>query len=188
MNLAISPLFHNIFDIFLTSRVQLHINLLNMVVRIIFSSILKIWYVDERISRSVSESPLKFEKTRVDCNYLSLEPYQDDEWGMLLVMRFLNPKFLCCWSLHGFISVAFLQVCSFFFYCVFLCHKMSFNLYVGHAMWKCIFGICSRSLIRVFAVRLQNYFRQYRMLRWHFTHAWNESEYVHLRMLRHIFA
>ena len=33
---AISPLFHNVFDISLTSRVQLHINLLNAVVRIIF--------------------------------------------------------------------------------------------------------------------------------------------------------
>ena len=63
----ISPLFHNIFDISLMSRVQLHINLLNVVVRIIFSSILKMWYVEVRISRSVSESPLQFEITRVDC-------------------------------------------------------------------------------------------------------------------------
>ena len=64
---AISPLFHNIFDISLNSRVQLHINLLNVVVRIIFSSILQIWYVEVRISRSISESPLEFEITRVDC-------------------------------------------------------------------------------------------------------------------------
>ena len=34
--------FHNIFDISLNSRVQLHINLLNVVVRIIFSSLLQI--------------------------------------------------------------------------------------------------------------------------------------------------
>ena len=60
-----SPLFHNIFDIALSSRVQLHINLLNVFVQIIFSSILKFWYVDVRISRSVSESPLEFEITRV---------------------------------------------------------------------------------------------------------------------------
>ena len=64
----ISPLFHNIFDISLTSRVQLHTNLLNVVFQIIFSSILKIWYVEIRISRSVLESPLEFEITRVDCS------------------------------------------------------------------------------------------------------------------------
>ena len=38
-----------------------------MVVRIIFSSILQIWYVEVRISRSISESPLEFETTRADC-------------------------------------------------------------------------------------------------------------------------
>ena len=64
--LLISPLFHNIFSISLTSRVQLHICLLNVVNWIIFSSILQIWYVEVRISRSSSESPLEFEITRVD--------------------------------------------------------------------------------------------------------------------------
>ena len=68
----ISPLFHNILDIALSSIVQLHINLLNVVVRIIFSSILKIWYVEVQISRSVSESPLEFEITRVDCIKMSV--------------------------------------------------------------------------------------------------------------------
>ena len=53
----------------------IYMNLLNVVVRITFSSILKIWDVEVRISRSVSESPLEFEITRVDCilwknNYL----------------------------------------------------------------------------------------------------------------------
>ena len=62
-----SPLFHNIFNISLTSRVQLLTYLLNVVVRIIFSSILQPWYVEVRISRSISESPLEFEITRVDC-------------------------------------------------------------------------------------------------------------------------
>ena len=37
------------------------------VTRIIFSSILQIWYVEVRISRSISESSLEFEITRVDC-------------------------------------------------------------------------------------------------------------------------
>ena len=32
-----------------------------------FSSLLQIWYVDVQISRSISESPLEFEITRVDC-------------------------------------------------------------------------------------------------------------------------
>ena len=70
---AISPLFHNIFNVSLTSVVmvvKLHIRLWNVVVRFIFSSILQIWYVEIRISRSISESPLDFEITRVDlCKY-----------------------------------------------------------------------------------------------------------------------
>ena len=64
---AISPLFHNIFNISLTSRVQLYIYLLNVVNQISFSSILQIWNVEVRISPSISGSPLKFEITRVDC-------------------------------------------------------------------------------------------------------------------------
>ena len=63
---AISPLFHNIFYISLTS----HINLLNVVVWIIFSWIFKIWYVEVWISQSISESPFDFEITRVDCIFL----------------------------------------------------------------------------------------------------------------------
>ena len=64
-----SPLFHNIFNISLNSGVKLHIHLWNVVVRFIFSSILQIWYVKVRISRSISESPLDFEITRIDCMY-----------------------------------------------------------------------------------------------------------------------
>ena len=52
----------------LTSEVKLHIHLLNEVVRFIVSSLLQLWYLEVRISRSVSESPLEFEITRVDCN------------------------------------------------------------------------------------------------------------------------
>ena len=70
--LQISPLFHNIFSISLTSRVQLHIYLLKLVNRIIFSWILPIWYVEVQISWSISESPLEFEITRVDCNFYLL--------------------------------------------------------------------------------------------------------------------
>ena len=32
-----------------------------------FNPILQIWYVEVRISQSISESPLEFEITRVDC-------------------------------------------------------------------------------------------------------------------------
>ena len=37
-----------------------------LVVRLVFSSILHILYVEERISRSVSAGPFDFELTRVD--------------------------------------------------------------------------------------------------------------------------
>ena len=50
----ISPLFHNIFSILRFSGVKLHIRLWNVF----------IW------SRSISESPLDFEITRVDCIFL----------------------------------------------------------------------------------------------------------------------
>ena len=36
---------------------------------IYFSSILQFWYVEVRISRSISESPLHFEITRVNCSF-----------------------------------------------------------------------------------------------------------------------
>ena len=68
---AMSPLFHNIFKTSLTSGVKLHINLWNVVVRLIFSSIPQIWHIEVQISRSISASPLDFEKTRVDCKYSS---------------------------------------------------------------------------------------------------------------------
>ena len=54
----ISPLFHNIFNISLISGVKLYINSLNVVVLFIFSLIQQIWYVDLRISRKISDSPL----------------------------------------------------------------------------------------------------------------------------------
>ena len=44
----------------------------NVVVQIIFSSILHIWYVEAQITRSISENPLDFEITRVDCTLFLL--------------------------------------------------------------------------------------------------------------------
>ena len=76
-----SPLFHNIFNISLISGVKLHTYLLNVVNRISISSILQIRYVEVRISRSISDSPLEFEITRVDCIYIKcpirLKTYDD---------------------------------------------------------------------------------------------------------------
>ena len=37
-------------------------------IELVFPPILQIWYVEVRISRSISESPLEFEITRVDCS------------------------------------------------------------------------------------------------------------------------
>ena len=61
-------LFSTIFSIYLEFQESNYIYiLLNVVVRFVFSSVLQFWYVEERISRSISESPLEFEITRVDC-------------------------------------------------------------------------------------------------------------------------
>ena len=43
-----------------------------------FSWTLQIWYVEVRISRSISESPLGFEITRVDCIFIHLTVYFQD--------------------------------------------------------------------------------------------------------------
>ena len=90
MEKKISPLFHNIFNKPLTSRVQLHIYLSNVVVRIIFSSILQIWYVEVRISRGISESPLEFEITRVDCIFSSLNFHPPPRKKFKWVFSFAN--------------------------------------------------------------------------------------------------
>ena len=57
---AISHLFHNIFNVSLSSGVNLHVHLLNVTFRFIFSSILQIWYVEVRISRESTVFEGKF--------------------------------------------------------------------------------------------------------------------------------
>ena len=64
--LPFSTIFQHIFP---TKGVELHVHLWNLVVRLVFSSILHIWYVEVRIYRSVSEGPFDFEISRVDCNH-----------------------------------------------------------------------------------------------------------------------
>ena len=93
-----------------------------MVVRFIFSSILQFWYVEVRISRRISESPLEFEITRVDCilisfRYVSAEEspnrnpllvvagsvsgtvtvYQINFQGTCMIIK---REKRCCWSLY----------------------------------------------------------------------------------------
>ena len=88
-NWAISPLFHNIFNISLTSGVKLHIYLRNIVVRFIFSWPLQVLYVEIRISRSILDSPLDFEITSVDCisldftNWWSSRKFSRPYWNFL---------------------------------------------------------------------------------------------------------
>ena len=59
--------FSTIFSVYIFN-VRTHITYLwNLIVRFVFSSVLHIWYVEVRISQSVSEGPFDFEITRVDC-------------------------------------------------------------------------------------------------------------------------
>ena len=63
--------FSTIFQhIFLTKGAKLHVNLWNLIVRLVFSSILHIWYVEVRISRNVSEGLFDLEITRVDYSFI----------------------------------------------------------------------------------------------------------------------
>ena len=65
---AISPLFHNIFNIHFYLKESNYIVICkNWLFKLFFSSILQIWYVEVRISRTVYEGPFDFEITRVDC-------------------------------------------------------------------------------------------------------------------------
>ena len=64
----IASLFHNIFNISLTPGVKLRTyTFVKCGCSIYISSILQTWYVEVRIYRSISDSPLEFEITRVDC-------------------------------------------------------------------------------------------------------------------------
>ena len=89
---AISPLFHNIFNISLTN-VQTHIYLFNVVNRIIFSSNLQIWYVEVQISRSISESLLEFEITRVDCIILKKRTTETNFASQLMCLGLCHTEY-----------------------------------------------------------------------------------------------
>ena len=56
-----------LFNTSLTSRVKLHIHLWKCACSIYFSSILLILFAEVQISRSISESSMDFEITRVNC-------------------------------------------------------------------------------------------------------------------------
>ena len=58
-----------------------------MVVRLIFSSILEIWYVEVRIYRSISESPLDLEITRVDCTFYNNKMKPATMWLYTIILQ-----------------------------------------------------------------------------------------------------
>ena len=61
-------------------------------IKLFFSSILQTWYVELRISRSISESPLEFEITRVDCIYTPYESTGPRHENMLVSMHMWTAK------------------------------------------------------------------------------------------------
>ena len=101
-DIAIFPLSHNIFNMSLTSGVKLHIHLLNVVVRFIIFLTSATLIFRGTISRSVSENPLEFEITRVDCiyafrGYACMSAFQNlQRQGSILI--------LCCSAGAGDVS------------------------------------------------------------------------------------
>ena len=65
---------------------------------IVFPSILKIWYVKVRMSRSISESPLVFEITRIDCMWYY--------WGHVYNLGLPVRKFISTRNSHSLTSTA----------------------------------------------------------------------------------
>ena len=53
----------------------------------VFSAILKIWYVEVRISRNVSEGPFNFEITKVDCTSLFTKNTSVIRNGLIMTVR-----------------------------------------------------------------------------------------------------
>ena len=95
---AISPLFHNILTYLSSYITHIFVKCDN---RISFSLILQIWYVQVRISRSISESPLEFEIMRVDCSYMYLpclyfsqHPTKTSRKHAYIISTPLNPTFI----------------------------------------------------------------------------------------------
>ena len=60
--------FPQYFQLISNCRSQITYSYVKCDCSIYFSSILQIWYIEVRISQSISESPLDFEITRVDCS------------------------------------------------------------------------------------------------------------------------
>ena len=103
---------------FVIKGVYLHIHLLNLVVQFVFSSIMKICYVEVRISRSISKGPFKFEITRVDCiSLLCLLTWQCDQHSLARTSPVSN---IFSWF-QGCSSHCSSTVCSFIFWFS-ICH------------------------------------------------------------------
>ena len=70
--------FSTIFSVYLYFQESNYIFICEMwLFNLSFSSILQIWYVEMRISRSISESPLDFDITRVDCIWMESKGTSD---------------------------------------------------------------------------------------------------------------
>ena len=61
-----------------------------------FASFPQHWYNEVRISRSVSESPLEFEKTRVDCIYGGISGL---DHLLLDINMNINAGVYLCWDI-----------------------------------------------------------------------------------------
>ena len=77
---------HYFIYIFLTSGVKLHIDLLNVLFNLLSSSLSQIWYVEVRISRSVSVSHLELEITRIDCNNNDYKNYDNNNNSIIIII------------------------------------------------------------------------------------------------------
>ena len=120
-------IFHNIFNKSQISRVQLHIHLLNVVVQFIFSSILQFLYVEVRISRSISERPVDFEITRVDCIW------------RLLCFRHLSECNFLCMALYSELNLQiYVMIQCTIFCCNYVCTKyfILFRSFYAPAIFK----------------------------------------------------
>ena len=125
-------------------RVQLHIYLSNVVVRIIFSSILQIWYVEVRICWSISESPLEFEITRVSVLECMKSCVYGTYWGcagqlccfpsVLLSLLSLQPAVKCIFILYPIMFLFIQSVAKIY---------INVTVFSKHSLYRCIcYYIC----------------------------------------------
>ena len=105
-----------------------------MVNQIIFSSLLQTWYVELRISRSISESPLEFEITRVDCITIFWKkklPYRE-LWNIWCVFVREPQLLLSCLPKHFALTLKFCHS-----YVSRVKQKVLLNMCIFRPSWAC---------------------------------------------------